>query len=157
MTEEKKEELRQLLSEAMENLKILSVGGYRYLSIPVEPYRKYLQQCWASYGMSGSSLLLLPCIISEVIKSRLLEFIREELSPFIHENEIRSASYAIKGDTTHGFCLHHMQSELIGIDSLLNHFLRIAIAYGIEKAVLDFHRCSCLEGRAGSFSRHRIT
>ena len=175
MTDDRKQELTQLLEEAMDGLQIgvplanrnfivtptldgvsstfnLRVGPGAQ-QIPINILQNYLKKRWTSYGLDSSSVLMhlkfyLP---DDNTESKLLDFIREELSPFIHENEIRSASYAIKVDTTNRICLHHMQSGLIGIDILLEHLLRIAIAYGIEKAVLDFHRCSCLEGAQDLF------
>ena len=96
MTEERKQELRQLLEEATteENLKIRYVHGqgkiYRYeLSIPIDEYRDYLQARWASYSTepSGFSSAVKPHIVNQAIKSTLQEFIREELAPFNEGNE----------------------------------------------------------------------
>ena len=153
MTEERKEELRQLLNKAMENLVILPFGGDGSLLLPMGPYREYLQQRWTTYGVDSShiSTLLRPYIVSQATESRLLEFIRSELAAFIHEDKIRSASYAIEGDATQGFYLYHQRSGLLQLRILLEHLLRIAIARGIEEAVSIFNKSCCPEGMQGFY------
>ena len=93
MTEERKQELEQLLGEAVRDLAILPFSGYsslfrpRPLLLPVNLYRKHLQQRWTSYLRDSLSVVLRfhPDIVSEATKSKLLDFIRRELAPFIDE------------------------------------------------------------------------
>lgn len=138
MTEKKKEELRQLLIEATakEYLKIRprSESTSQLPSIDVQGYRRLLQQRWKSY--SEDSLWILrsfdPHIASEPTKSKLLDFLRKELDPFIHEDKILSASHFLIGGFSEGFPL----------DRLLDQLLKIAIARGVEEAVSAFDRCT---------------
>ena len=159
MTEEKQQELRQLLDEAMVSLEILPFSGYnslfrpRPLLLPVNLYRKHLQQRWTSYLRD---FLLIqhrfhPDIINEDTKSKLLDFIREELDPFIEEDSIGSASYAIDGEPADGFGLYRLRYYHLDLRVFLEHLLKIAIARGVEEAVLIFDRFSCTEGTHGSF------
>ena len=92
MTEERKQELAELLDEATkkENLKIRY--GYGEASLPVNIYREYLLERWSSYGidplLSSLSIHLTPDIVDETIKSKLLDFIREELTQLIDKSVI---------------------------------------------------------------------
>ena len=83
MTEERKQELRQLLAEAKGNLVIL-FGHRGASSLPVDVYRKYLQRHWTSYGVDFLSFwfpsLFMPYIEDKTTESKLLNFIREELA-----------------------------------------------------------------------------
>ena len=49
MTEERKQELTQLLQETMKGLQIRH--EYGSLPMPIDIYRKYLQKRWAFYGV----------------------------------------------------------------------------------------------------------
>ena len=147
MTEERKQELEQLLNEAMatENLEILRSGAEPSL-VPVEVYREHLQQRWTSYSENVRSALVsfTPHIVSKATKSKLLDFIRKELAQFIHEDKIQSASFFIKGGYFDG----------VPLDWLLEQLLRIAIARGIEEAVSAFDRCT--EDTPGSFQHFAL-
>ena len=133
MTEERKQELRRLLEEAMESLVILRSGDEPSF-IREEVYREHLLQRWTAYSENVRSALVsfTPHITSEVTKSKLLDFIRKEFAQFIHEDKIQSASFFIKGGYFDGFPL----------DWLLEQLLRIAIARGIEEAVSAFDKCT---------------
>ena len=135
MTEERKQELRQLLHEAIENLEIQPRRKNRHQlsSIDVDKYRKYLQQSWVPDSPNFLSVVLdyELHIASESTKSQLLSFIRTEYAPFIHEDTIQSAcSFISRGGPFPGFRLDH----------LLDQLLKITIAHGIEKAVSEFDR-----------------
>ncbi len=159
MTEERKQELRQLLNEAMEDLAILPFSGYsslfrpRPLLLPVNLYRKHLQQRWASYLRDYLSIELrfYPDIVNEATKSKLLDFIREELAPFIEEDEIGSSSYRTEGETVDGFRLDGLRYCRLDLRFFLEHLLKIAIARGVEEAVSIFDRFGCPEGTHGFF------
>ena len=141
MIEERKQELRQLLNEAIENLEIQSRSGDRY-SFPVEVYIEHLRERWKSYSAESMGILgLKPGIVSEATKSKLLDFLREELAPFIDEDRIQSASSCIAGSLGlfNGFPLEDLLAQL----------LRIALVHGVEKAVSDFDKCT--EETSGSF------
>lgn len=137
MTEERKQELTQLLEDAMDNLEIRPrpTDRYQLLSINVPEYRKYLQQSWVSHSRNFLSIVMNYelHIASESIKSQLFNFIRTEYAPFIHEDRIQSAcSFISRGGPFPGFRL----------DSLLEQLLKITLAHGTEKAVSEFDRCT---------------
>ncbi len=77
MTEERKQELRQLLAQAKESLVIRCVYGGP--SIPVDAYKNYLQERWTYYGIDflsfASSLYFAPDIANGTTKSNLLNYI----------------------------------------------------------------------------------
>ena len=173
MTENSKVELNQLLNEALQGLQIgvrsevnsllvsptvdgdstvwqLSFGN---ASLPLSEVKlqHYLQQRWRSYGTDSSSIVMYLqfYIANKTTESKLLEFIMRELDPFINEKEVNSsysASYAIT-DEKDGFRLHTIRSGVIGLPYLLEHLLKIAVTYGVEKAVSTFDEGSCLEGK----------
>ena len=141
MTEKRKQELRQLLNEATANLEIRSYSGFEGLSITLDQYKWHLRASWRSY--SKNSLWIVNHFtldISESIKSKLLDFMREELDSFIHEDKILSATfYVCDGGDRHGTRL----------EDFLGRFLKIAIVRGIEEAVFNFEKCT--EETPGSF------
>ena len=154
MTEERKQELEQLLGEAMESL-VIRYGYGGPLSIPVDVYRRYLQERWASYGVdflsfSFSARFTLD-IVSETTKSNLLDFIRAELSLFIDEDNIPLGSYVIESDPTDGACLSSRGYQRRYLYLLVERLLEITLVRGIEEAISVFDRCSCPEGAHGFF------
>lgn len=151
MTEEKKQELRQLLNEAMRSLVI----RYRYggpISIPVDVYSRYLQERWKYYGIDflsfAFSIYFAPDITDVPTKSNLLDLIREELSQFIDDREsIAISSYYIGSDPTDGSSrLYSFGFKRTHLYLLLERLLEVAIVRGIEEAVSFFDRCSRPEG-----------
>ena len=177
MTEKGKVELNQLLNEALEELQIgvrskvnsllLSPTvdsdssvfevyfGNASLPLSQVKLRDYLQQRWGSYGIDSSSDImdLQFYIANEATKSKLLEFIRRELEPFIDEekdNSPYSTSYAITGEKD-GFRLHTIRSGVLGLPYLLEHLLKIAVTYGVEKAVSIFDEGSSVKGKRGFY------
>lgn len=131
MTEARKQELKQLLDEAMASLEIRHSREESSL-LPVEVYRMRLYQSWTSYSEELRSLSFDPHIVNETTKSKLLDFIRVEFAPFIHEDRIQSASLLLKGGPSPGYFL----------ESLLAQLLRISIVRGIAGAVSAFDRCT---------------
>ena len=158
MTEERKQELKQLLGEAMESVKILPHSENRH-SLPtsswlsINAYREYLQQRWTSYSEKPLlvSLRFKPYIVCEIIESKLLDFIKEELAPFIHEDKILSASYRTEGDPINGFHLKKLRKKDLGLCEFLEHLLKIAIGQSIEEAASVFDKCMCSKGTQGFF------
>ena len=139
MTEERKRELEQLLNEAMARLEIRRPGSGTSL-LPVEVYRTLLQRRWTFYSEDSLSVLdFNPYITKEGTKSKLLDFIREEFAPFIHEDRIQSTTVWILGNFDTEYPL----------DVLLEQLLKIAIGRGIEEAVSVFDRCT--EDTFGSY------
>ena len=175
MTEERKQELTQLLEEAMNGLQIgvrlkssslllpSTIEGasntiqvfFGRGSLPLlrEKLQDYLQKRWTSYDLDFSSVLmhLEFYFLEDKTKSQLLEFIREELTPFIHEDEIQSFSYAVDNWLDDEFRFFGLRSSLLSPLVLLEHLLKIAIAWGVEKAVSTFDDGTCLEGKQGFF------
>ena len=84
MTDERKQELKQLLQEAMNNL-VIRVR-YEDRTISMEQYIETLRKRHEFYGISNDQnsdyfyLLYQPDIIKEKTKADLLEFIRRELN-----------------------------------------------------------------------------
>jgi len=132
MTEERKQELKQLLNEAMVNLEVRRSGTEPSL-LPMEVYRTLLRRRWTFYSEDSSSVLdFNPYITNEVTKSKLLDFIRVEFAPFIHEDRIQSGIIFMLGSSDIGYPL----------DELLEQLLRIAIGRGIKEAISIFDRCT---------------
>ena len=138
MTEERKQELRQLLRKATapENLKIRqrSPNSSPLPSIDIRVYGAHLRQYWKAYAETSLGVVMTyePNIVNEDVKSKLLDFIRVEFAPFIDEDKILSASLFLMGGLAGGFPL----------DYLLRQLLKITIAYGIEEAVSTFDKCT---------------
>lgn len=139
MTDKRKRELTQLLQEALANLEIRRDSADGYKSMHVNEYRLMLQQHWTSYSDSilpfflPAAIRYEPHIVNGSTKSKLLDFIREEFSEFIHEDHIQSASVVVEG----------MRSFTgYPLDALLKQLLKIAIVLGVEKATSDFDRCT---------------
>ena len=160
MTEERKQELAELLDEAMGSLQVRYEHGqgmiYGYeLALPIDEYRKYLQERWTVYSVEPAWFFfnVRPYIVSESIKSRLLNFLRDELAPFIEENSMYSVSCAIEGNHSDGFRLKAVRGGVLMLDGCLNHVLKIAVVCGVEEAVSIFDRFSCIKGSHGYF-RH---
>ena len=163
MNEERKQELKQLLGEAMESVKILPHSENRHSlstsSLPtsswlsINAYREYLQQRWTSYSEKPLlvSLRFKPYIVCEITESKLLDFIKEELAPFIHEDKILSASYRTEGDPINGFHLKKLRKKDLGLCEFLEHLLKIAIGQSIEEAASVFDKCMCSKGTQGFF------
>ena len=156
MTEERKQELIQLLNQAMGSLVIRNEYGSP-VSIPVDVYRRYLRERWRYFGIKflpfAFSIYFTPDIADGVTKSKLLHCIREELAPFIEKGTtpaqdfIQTASYIVRNDSTHGDCLYKEGPESpIYFFMVLERLLKITLVRGVEKAVSFFERCSRPEG-----------
>ncbi len=175
MNDDRKQELTQLLEEVMDVLQIgVRLGGSSLLlpstiddrrstiqvffgkgslPLPRVKLQDYLQKRWTSYGLDSSSVLMhlefyLP---DDNTESKLLEFIREELTPFIHKDEIQSFSYAVDNQLDDEFRLLGLRSSLLSPPVLLQHLLKIAVAWGTEQAVSTFDDGSRLDGKQGFF------
>ena len=148
MTEERKQELGQLLEEAKKSLVVRY--GYGGPSIPVDIYQRYLEEHWACYGADvlsyAFSIRLTPSIVSETTQLKLFDFIREELDQYIKGDNILIAVCNIESDATDGSCLRYHGYPDLDLYFLIERLLEIASVRGIEEAVSVFDRCSCLEG-----------
>ena len=159
MTEERKQELRQLLHEAKKSLVI----QYRFgpVSFPIDVYRRYLQENWTYYGIDFlsfvSSIHFAPDIADGPTKSKLLHYIREELALFIDKGTapdlecIRTASYIIESESTYGDCLYSYGGGQLPLFMVIERLLDITLVRGIEEAVSFFDRCSRPEGTHALF------
>ena len=132
MNQDRKQELDRLLQDAMANLEI----RHRSDSSPhvVDLYSRHLRQRWTSSADPRILLDFKPHIASEAAKSNLLNFIREELSEFIHEDRIESVSLFITGGGFGG--------GGYPLDFLLEQLLKIAIVRGVEEAISAFDRAA---------------
>ena len=152
MTGERRQELGQLLDEAMGSLVIGPFSRNSYTHLTINVYRRHLQQHCASYSEDPWNWILQdfrPEIQSEPTKSKLLDFLRKELSASIREDEIGSGSYAIEYYSSDECSLHNMRYTLLHLRFLLEHLLTITVAQGIDRAVLAFDRH--IEGTVSSF------
>lgn len=159
MTEDRKQELRQLLEEAMGNLAV----QYGVTSLPSdtgEAYREYLQERWTYYGIDLLSFLFpmrLTLDITDEITRKLFGFMKEELVPFMDKSApevfmrdyIATASYAIESDPTNGSRLNRLQCFRSQPYLIIDRLLEIAFVRGIDEAVSTFDRCSRPEGAHG--------
>ena len=130
MTEESKQELRQLLPQVMNSLRITSRDGD---SISLAEYGKLLRERWTSYSAQSSSVrdFSLSIVIDETTL-KILAIFKSELGKFINNERIVAAiSYAMGGSSEGG-----------RTNSILTQLLKIAIARGIEQAVLAIDRCT---------------
>jgi len=136
MIENRKQELTQLLHEAMGSLTILprSPNHFQLTAIDVHSYRQLLQQHWKAHSFDAVPLVKRYelHIGNEAVKSKLLDFIRQELAEFISGDRIQSASFFIAQGGLEGYSLNNLLVQL----------LKIAIVHGIEGAVQEFDRCS---------------
>ena len=160
MTEERKRELGRLLEEATaeENLEIRCehARGYIYgygLKLPVDVYKRYLQEYWTSYSIEPSwfARSVTPHIASEVTHSQLLDFVREELAPLIEDDCISSYSYGTEGVTKGSIRRMGPRGGILMLEVLLEHLLKIAIVFGVEEAVSMFDRHSRPNGTQAHF------
>ena len=150
MTEERKQELRQLLCEAMQSVIIEAPEGYKPMS--VEKYGEDAKAFRKSYRPDLSFILDYRLNIQDkAVESKLFNFMKEELANYIREDEsfyppythwTQIAKNAIRGT-----------SRLIPfpLNSLLEKFLEIAIANGAEQAILILDRCT--RDRIGTFQK----
>ena len=155
MTENRKQELSQLLGEAMEGLEIRDEYGVS-LSLPKDVYRSYLKESWKHYGLDcfyPHWIRLSLDIVSEKTKSRLLGFIREELALFLGAggDTISATTCLIESTSNDRPSVSRFDSQRIHLDLILKRLLDIALVRCIEEAVSVFDRCSRPEGAHGYF------
>ena len=121
------------------------------LSLPEDLYREYLQESWQYYGLDCFSpywIRLSLDIVCATTKSRLLDFIREELTQFlgIGGDTITATTCLIESTSPDNPRVCFFDSQHIHLDLILKRLLDIALVRGIEQAVLVFDRCSRPEG-----------
>ena len=150
MTEERKQELAELLEEAMESL-VVRRAYHGPPSLPVHVYRRYLEEerwkyCGADFLSFALSTRFMPDIEDEITKSNLLDFIRKELAQFIDGDDILITVCDIESSPTDGAYLSYRVYPRLYLYFLMERLLEIAIVRGIEGAVSVFDRCSCPEG-----------
>ena len=154
MTEERKQELAELLNEAMRSLVIRYKYGER-VPIPRDVYRRYLQERWKYYGVDflsfAFSIQFVPDIADGSTKSNLFDYIRKELALFIKGDAtpdlecIRTASYLIQGDSSPGDHLYQHGSGPLPLFMVIERLLEITLVRGVEEAVAFFDRYSRAE------------
>ena len=146
MNEKSKQELEQLLHEAMDSVVIEEPEGYEPIS--VDTYKEHLQALRRQYRPDLTSLTASyyrPNIQNEAIKSKLLDFITAQFKDFINEehgNLIQPASYGLgNGGSAAGQ----------PVEVLLTKLLQIAIASEEQKAIAAFDKS--ITNTKGSFQR----
>ena len=150
MTEERKQELAELLEEAMESL-VVRCAYHGPPSLPIHVYRRYLEEerwkyCGADFLSFAISTRFMPDIEDEITKSNLLDFIRKELAQFIDGDDILITVCDIESSPTDGAYLSNRVYPRLYLPFLMERLLEIAIVRGIEGAVSVFDRCSWPEG-----------
>ena len=163
MTEERKQELRQLLQEAMNNL-VIRVR-FESRTISKEKYIETLRKRCEFYGISDDHLnnydylLYQPDITKEKTKADLLEFIRRELNQVIEDDKIGYTTYNVDGCAQDGFCLvkrsNTQTHNLSNTSDVLEYVLKMSLAFGVDKAISSFEEDSKPEGRYSLY--HSIT
>ena len=135
MNEERKQELTQLLHEAMEYLEIQPRYTHPPLrSIDTDQYKWYLQESWTSYSPDSERLVNhFKLEINRNTRSKLLDLIRGELDLFIHEGRISTGYLYL-------LCVK-TNKDRFELNEFLEKLLNIAIFGGIEAAVSAFERC----------------
>ena len=162
MTEKRKQELRVLLEEAVENLEIRYIHLHGGEPIPVDVYRRYLQERWTYYGVDLLSFSRFPFSASFTldiediaIKGKLLAFTKGELALFLDEDVIRdtilAASYVIASDPTNGLCLYLQRLTRLYLSRIIERLLEITLIRGAETAVSVFDKCCYPEGAHGFY------
>ena len=146
MNEKSKQELEQLLHEAMDSIVIEEPEGYEPIS--VDKYKEHLQALRKQYRPDLTSLTTSYShlnIQNEAIKSKLLDFITAQFKDFINEehgNLIQPASYGLgNGGSAAGQ----------PVEVLLTKLLQIAIANEEQKAIAAFDKS--ITNTKGSFRR----
>ena len=142
MTDERKQELRQMLQEAMKCLEIQTSEMYK--PITIDRYRECLQEFRKAYRPELSSILYYhPYVKNDLIKSRLLDFLKYELGEYISEtNWVHPARTAIRSNDLYYGC---------PLSTLLEKLLEIAIAGGVDKAISALDKCT--KETKGSFQK----
>ena len=134
MTEEREQELKQMLEEVMVDLEIQS----RYTHPPMPPmdvdkYKWHLQKSWTSYSPNSAWFLdQFKLEVNKDTKSKLLEFVRSELDSFICEDRILLGSFLLLSGLSDG----------VSLSQLLEKLLKVAIFGGIDRAVSAFGNCT---------------
>ena len=160
MTEERKQELRQLLDKANRSLVIRHGFGGR-ATVPVDVYREYLKERWTFYGIDFLSfrfpIQFAPDITDQSTKSNFMNYIRVELVQFIDNGPtpdmdcIYTATYIVESDSTYGDRLYSYGRGPFPLFVVLERLLEISLVRGIEEAVSFFDQCSCPEGTHAFF------
>ena len=153
MTEEKKQELRQILTQAIDESEIRNGNG-ESLVMPKDVYRRFVQERWKYFGLDPLSplwIILTLEIKSGAIRSRLRDFINHELALHVAGDTISTAIYFIESYSADGPSVYHFRSQNIPVDFILRRLLDITIVRGVEEAVFVFDRCSGPEGSHGLF------
>ena len=142
MTEDRKQELRQLLAEAMQSVMIEAPEGYKPIS--VEKYREGIKAFQKSYRPDLSFILDYRLNIKDdAVKSKLFNFMKEELADYIREREFEDESLDLPTywiQTAKAATRGARRLIPCRLDSLLEKFLEIAIANGTEQAILALDR-----------------
>ena len=166
MTEERKQELRQLLIEARQGLQIRF--EYGPLPIPIDIYRRYVKERGASYGVDFLSFAFSTRFTLFIVgengelkpyyqidkNSKFINFIKEELAPFIRKGNIpaiSTGSYIVESGFDDGSRMFCPQGGIRQLDHILDRLLHIALVRGIEEAISAFERSCRPEGVHGFF------
>ena len=154
MTEARKEELRQLLEKALDNVVIRKLFEEDTLSkeqyIKILHHRCFFHGIYVEPSNTLNYLQYQADITDDKIKSRILEFISEELNQFLEDDKIGYSIYNVDGYADDGFRLVKRSitqpHNLSDIADVLRYLLKVSLSFGVEKAVLAFDQESCPDG-----------
>ena len=135
MDEEKKQKLRQLLDDAIADLRVeVSRAGVREQSMEsVDDYILWVKNAWYNFQSDRLKYKFKIDIKNESTKSQLLDFITSEIGRFIKARGIDTAFFLQGGEDVD-------PEKGYPVEDLLWQLLRVAIVHGLEKAVSDFDR-----------------
>ena len=97
------------------------------------------------------SIFFVPHIVEETTKSRLLNFLREELALLIDRDYVISVTYDIESEPTNTSHSLPLGLWYPSVYFILERLLEITIGRGIEEAVSTLDRFSCAKGVHGFF------
>ena len=136
MNETKRQILKQLLNEAIGCLEFRSRADDLPASPPIDidEYGTHLNRSWVDFSEESSRFLreFNPDISNYAVKSRLLDFMRKEFSPFIHDDTILTACHF----------LTRLYNVGCPLQKLVEQLLKIAIVRGIDATVSEVDRCT---------------
>ena len=124
-------ELEKLLSEALNSL---AIHRGRYETLSVAEFRQLMQKCRTNYdpNLSPSISLCEPEISKIKVKEKILQFVNRQLSDYVRDGKILSATITFAGGIVGGS----------PIDYVVRNLLRLAIVDGPAKVAQAFADCA---------------
>lgn len=155
MTENRKQEFIRLLEEARQHITIKC--GYAPSPIPVGVYQRYLAERWKYFGVDflafAFMIRLEPDIVSDSVKTIILNFIRAELAQLVDDHAMKdtvpTACYVVETNPAEGSRLYSREYQRLNLHLVVERLLQLTLVHGAANAVAVFDRCSRSEGAQG--------